>query len=410
MVSASYRSAFAAIVTLFLFAATVSHAHPEAGPSRFIRRSSSLPSSAIKIPLQKRRFEISGITAGDGVVDLSSLNSQLTRVQHKYFSGASYYYKRTGRKLPGFRLDKAVEQFLGSTLSPLSGGILKRQSGADTLTNEEDGAMWSGPISVGTPAQNLTIDFDTGSADLWVASPESNAGLNTYNPNASSTAVPTGKNLDIMYGDGSTVSGPIYQDTVSVAGVDVTNAYVAAANTVSTSFQNGPVDGVLGMAYETISNSGDKPWFQTAYSEGLVSQNSFSFLLGNASDGELHLGGTDESKYQGAINYTPVTQQGYWMINGDAGVNGNNTVSSQSLIIDTGTTLIVAPPSVAKTFFASVPTARKWKSGYYIYKCAEKWTAEFTFNGQSYTVPSEYLNLGRTQAGSFWCVAGVAAQ
>ncbi|GAA5916784.1 hypothetical protein JCM5296_007388, partial [Sporobolomyces johnsonii] len=310
MVSASYRRAFAAIVTLFLLAATASHAHPEARPSRFVRRSSSSPSSSIKIPLQKRGLGISRIKAADGVVDLSSLNSQLTRVQHKYFSGASYYYQRTGRKLPGFRLDKAVEKFLGNTLSALSGGVLKRQSGTDTLTNEEDGTMWSGPISVGTPPQDLTIDFDTGSADLWVASPESNAGLNTYNPNASTTAVPTGKKLNIMYGDGSSVSGPIYQDTVSVAGVDVTNAYVAAANTVSSSFQDGPVDGVLGMAYETISNSGETPWFQTAYSEGLVSQNSFSFLLGNASDGELHLGGTDESKYQGSINYTPVTQQG----------------------------------------------------------------------------------------------------
>lgn len=38
--------------------------------------------------------------------------------------------------------------------------------GADDVQND---AMYLAPVSIGTPAQTLNLDFDTGSADLWVS-------------------------------------------------------------------------------------------------------------------------------------------------------------------------------------------------------------------------------------------------
>lgn len=91
----------------------------------------------------------------------------------------------------------------------------RRQS--EPLTDEDDDSEWAGTISIGTPPQTFLIDFDTGSSDLWIPSNACN-GLtcvlkSKYNPGQSSTSSKKTGTFSIEYGDGSTVSGPIYTDT-----------------------------------------------------------------------------------------------------------------------------------------------------------------------------------------------------
>lgn len=79
-------------------------------------------------------------------------------------------------------------------------------------------------------------------------------------------------------------------------------------------------------------------------------------------------------------------------------------------IVDTGTTLIVIPPAEAEAFFAKVPRSQPFQNGYYKYPCNIKWAASFSLGGsdKQFTVSSEFMNLGLTEAGSSWCVAAVA--
>lgn len=75
---------------------------------------------------------------------------------------------------------------------------------------------WLGSVDIGTPPTTFRfIDFDTGSADFWVASSDCNSCGNKtrYNPSSSSTSSKTNGTFSIKYIDKSSTTGPIYNDT-----------------------------------------------------------------------------------------------------------------------------------------------------------------------------------------------------
>ncbi|EMD33571.1 hypothetical protein CERSUDRAFT_159720 [Gelatoporia subvermispora B] len=292
----------------------------------------------------------------------------------------------------------------------------KRQK--ESLTDQDGDLEWTGAVSIGTPPQNFVIDFDTGSSDLWVPSTSCHnqtcSSKHKYSASHSSTSAKQSGSFYIAYGDGSSVSGPVYTDkVVSVAGVTANNQYFSPAKHLSDSFASDPADGLLGLAFPGLSALGQSPFFNTAFSQKSAANNVFAMKLAQ-SGSELYVGGTDNSLYTGSIEYHPlVTSNQFWQIgNAQLQVGNNVTNSGFQTVIDSGTTIMYGPPSAVQAFYASIPGSAVYdsSSGYYSYPCNSLPTVSFNWGGNNWVVSSANFNLGQTQPGSGQCVGALAGQ
>lgn len=95
------------------------------------------------------------------------------------------------------------------------------------------------------------------------------SGQTIYNPSSSTTATKlTGATWSISYGDGSSSSGIVYTDKVTVGGLSVAKQAVEVAQKVSSSFtEESTIDGLLGLAFSTlntVSPTQQKTFFDNA--------------------------------------------------------------------------------------------------------------------------------------------------
>jgi len=353
--------------------------------------------NGIRIPIQKR----SGLTRPDGTVDHDAVLREKVKVQNKHRANLITIDRKIG--LENFNAGAHIPP-----VATLPDHLQKRQS--EPLTDQQS-EEWTGTVSIGTPGQSFVIDFDTGSSDLWVASSSCSGceASNSYDPSSSSTSSEQSGTFQIQYGDGSTASGPIYTDDVSVAGISVTSQTLSAVTSESGDLVGGPSDGLMGMGWPALSNLNADPYFWTAVSQGAVSEGVFSFYLAG-SGSELYLGGTDSSLYSGDIESHDLTSSsGFWQIGGaSAIVNGQTVVSNFDTIIDSGTTLMYGPPDAVDTFYSGISGAQSLGSGSYGIPCDSFPTVAFTWGGNTFTISSDAFNLG--DAGNGLCEAALGGQ
>uniref|UniRef100_A0A3Q2XT63 Nothepsin n=1 Tax=Hippocampus comes TaxID=109280 RepID=A0A3Q2XT63_HIPCM len=213
-------------------------------------------------------------------------------------------------------------------------------------------AQYFGQISLGTPEQNFSVVFDTGSADLWVPSSycvsQACAVHSRFRAFESSSYRHDGRTFGIHYGSGHLL-GVMARDTLKVGEVSVPNQeFGESVYEPGSTFVVARFDGVLGMAYPPLAEILGKPVFDSVMAQNSLDQPVFSFYLSRSksADGELLLGGTDEALYHGPITWLPVTAKGYWQILMDSvSVQGVSSFCPRGCqaIVDTGTSLIAGP-------------------------------------------------------------------
>ncbi|KAI0743533.1 acid protease [Daedaleopsis nitida] len=353
------------------------------------------------ITLEKRV----GLSTSSGFLDHAKAAKQVVRDRNKHRRNLMNLKRNVGAEF----MNKGAHI---PPIANLTNSHHKRQS--EQLTDYENDSYWAGSITIGSDKQSFLVDFDTGSSDLWVPSSKckgsSCKSKKEYNAASSSTAAHKPGTFTIEYGDGSKVSGPVYTDTVTVAGVTAHNQYFSPVTSVSSYFADGEKDGVLGLAFPEISNLHQSPFLTTAKAQGAVKAGVFAFKL-DASGSELYLGGTNPKLYKGAIEYHPVVGAGFWQIGGMEVENGDQVIASGAqAIVDSGTSIIYGPPASVAALYETIPESRVYDSanGLYEFPCAAV-PADFGFSwgGKTWTIEPVNFILGRVGNMCVGAVAGV---
>ncbi|KAI8984815.1 acid protease [Trametes punicea] len=351
----------------------------------------------VHVPLVKR----AALADEKGFADPQALCAHLSDRLANYHRGFAAYKRRTGYQHPlDTRTDTALDK--RTNVVPL---------------NDTDGFMRTGSISVGTPARDFLVDFDTGSSDLFLPGPlcvQNCEQHKKYDPAESSSAKDLHQPFTVSYGDGSTAAGEQYSDNVTVAGYTASDVVVGVGAKYSDALKEAefPADGILGMAFPSVSFYNADPFFTKLIQQKQIRDAVFAFRL--ADHPELALGGVNTDLFTGAVTYTPVTHEGYWQVDMDAvSVQGEDVLGKTPAIIDTGTSSIVGDKDSVAAFYASIPGSEDASDslgpGYYTIPCDDPPEVELTFGGHSFAVPTDGLRGAALPSDAGRCVGGVVA-
>jgi cathepsin D len=319
------------------------------------------------------------------------------------------------KKVQMFRMERGVERAMES-------GLMNRLG----ASHEEDLsdymlAQFYGEISIGTPAQKFKVVFDTGSSNLWV--PSKKCSLlqiacklhEKYDSSKSSTYVANGTKFAIQYGSGS-CSGELSQDTVSVGDLTVPQqTFAEITKEPGVAFVAGKFDGILGLAFDSISVDHVTPFWYNLLQSGEVSDAVFAFWLTKDPNaqvgGEITFGGVDENRYEGDITYVPLTQETYWAFNmDDLKVDGKSigVCKDCMTIADTGTSLIAGPKAAIKEINDKIgaTTGATGQATVDCSKLSSMPSVDFVLKGRSFTLTAEQYVLQVSAGSKTQCLSG----
>ncbi|KAK4191462.1 aspartic peptidase domain-containing protein [Podospora australis] len=226
-------------------------------------------------------------------------------------------------------------------------------------------------VLIGTPPQKILLDFDTGSADLWVRK-------DLFHPEKSSTfEILKGMGWKIQYGDGSNASGSVGVDTVSIGGIVIKKQAVEVADNISSQFSEGVIGGLLGLAFSKINTchtylgtrdpqptpvenmitQEDIPkeaeLFTTAFYSSRDQQEKSFYTFGFI-DQDLVRESGQEIAWADVDN-----SQGFWMFDSQSATVAGEKIalSGNKAIADTGTTLALVSDQACEALYKKIKGA-----------------------------------------------------
>jgi len=207
------------------------------------------------------------------------------------------------------------------------------------------------------------------------------ANKDKYDNTKSSTYQKNGKKWSIAYGDGSTASGTLSEDTMAFLGtggssLKVPKTTFGMATVMSEEFAQDPSDGILGLAFTSLAVDGVVPPLINAINQKLLDQPLFTVWLehrgpaNGVNGGVFTYGAIDATNCGGVIAYQPLSSATYWQYT-IAGLKiGTYThKGNQDVISDTGTSLIGGPQTQAMAIGKAAGAKYDEEQGAFMINC-----------------------------------------
>jgi len=236
----------------------------------------------------------------------------------------------------------------------------KRFNNADEMQVVHKTAYW-GTVTLGTPAQEFKVIFDTGSGNLILPAKTCDmAGCNPhrkYAPKASSTAAAVvnergESSTEISFGTGD-ISGDYYQDKFCIAENLCTNVrFVAATQQSEQPFAETPFDGILGLGFQDLSMGKHFNILDDLNAGGQLPKGKFSVYLTDDSSSEITFGGYKPEQVASDIVWAKVVRESYWQVGVDD-ITFNNVQTGLckggcQVAVDTGTSMLAGPSELVE--------------------------------------------------------------
>lgn len=202
----------------------------------------------------------------------------------------------------GFSIRKLSSKKDNATANSPNSGLISGLSPEVAVTIQDKWAYITN-LYVGSDQQEVEVEIDTGSSDLWIRS-QSAGG--SYNPSSSSTFKQTNNTFDAYYFDDSYAKGKWAYENVALAkdAPTVKGLQFGYATDVTTS------NNIFGIGFKNLEstvyggNGAVYNNFPAALkAQGLVNKNAYSLYLNSqeATEGTLIFGGVDKAKYDGPL-------------------------------------------------------------------------------------------------------------
>jgi len=184
----------------------------------------------------------------------------------------------------------------------------------------------------------------------------------------------------------------------------IVNQTFGQSTEIADVFYQWPFDGILGLAFQSISADDVVPPLMNAINQSLLDQPIFTVFLDteggtnvNSTGGGVYtFGGLDTVNCGPVIDYVPLSADSWWEFSVDSVNVGTkykkNTAAD--VVSDTGTSLLIGATKVVKGIAKAV--GAKWNSDYGVYltKCKDTLApVTFVINGKQYNLTTGVLSM-----------------
>ncbi|KAJ6002605.1 hypothetical protein N7451_005152 [Penicillium sp. IBT 35674x] len=310
------------------------------------------------------------------------------------------------------------------TRSKRSQALQKRSSkiASSTLYNVEN-SYYMVNITIGTPAQNFSLEIDTGSSDIWVNVPNSTycaadddpcSPYGLFSVDDSSTFKLLDYEMNATYASGFMAEGPYATDTLAIGGITVKNMEFAVAELSKNSY------GILGIGYpkNTDAASEGKEYAnlpEALVNSGAINSAAYSLWL-NKFDGtgNILFGGVNKAQYEGELQTVPVLPLYDQYISlaialtdisvkGTSGTKSYTTGLPLAVSLDSGSPFIALPKEVVEPIYKEIGAGYSSTVGVGYIPCdmsTADYNVTFSFSGAKVTIPiSQLVYDGYTASG-----------